>query len=68
MRVDTFNTQTYDGMPIELVVGENEATFYVDGIVRYKVSLKLPKYEAFQLYHKISVITYDELRTQYTWE
>ena len=65
LTVDTFNTQTFDNAPVELLaaVEHDYATIYIPGLVgRAKVCATLPKDKAFELYHNAFVMTYNELR------
>lgn len=63
MIVDTFKTQTFDNVPVELeaAVGSDEAKIVVPGIIRYRVIATLPKAEAFKLYNEAFVLTHKEL-------
>lgn len=63
IQIDTFKTQTFDNAPVELeaVIGSDTAKLIVPGLLRYRLSATLPKAEAFNLYHKASVLTHREL-------
>jgi hypothetical protein len=63
MIVDTFKTQTFDNVPVELeaAVGSSEAKLVVPGIIRYRVIATLPKDKAFRLYNRAFVLTHKEL-------
>lgn len=63
IQVDTFKTQTFDNVPVELeaVIGSDTAKLVVPGIIRYRVIATLPTIKAFSLYHKASILTHKEL-------
>lgn len=63
MIIDTFKTQTFDNVPVELEAarGSNTAKLVVPGLLRYRLSVTLSKTEAFKLYHRASILTHKEL-------
>lgn len=64
MKVDTFNTKTFDDVTVQLeaVIGRSTAKIIVPGSVKYRVSVEISKNAAFDLYHEASVLTYVEFR------
>lgn len=63
IQVDCFQTETFDGVPVELeaVLSQDVATLRVPGyFFRHRVSVILPKDEAFRVYHNACVMTWKE--------
>jgi hypothetical protein len=64
IQVDTFKTQTFDGVIVELeaVVGSDTARVTVPGLhIRYQLVATLPTSDAFRLYNKAFALTHKEL-------
>ncbi len=67
---DEFKTQTIDNLPVELTIkyGDNFATLRTpSGGIRYRVSVQLETFAAFEFFHSVPSMTDEEVWAAQDW-